>query len=140
MTPLHVRGALGLAAPCACSPALALSADPALTIYNQNFAVIREILLLDLTPVANPVRFSGATTQVEPDSVILRDPSGRQLVHIVEQNYRSDPVPQDRLLNLNEGKTIEFIAGKKDDGTPIIVSSKIIRSGYVPHYQGRVPA
>src|SRR5664280_1985989 len=30
-----------LAALCACFTALALGADPALTIYNQNFAVIR---------------------------------------------------------------------------------------------------
>ena len=33
---------------CACFTTLAWGADPALTIYNQNFAVIRETLPLDL--------------------------------------------------------------------------------------------
>ncbi|HKE23036.1 MAG TPA: hypothetical protein VKB88_11655 [Bryobacteraceae bacterium] len=47
MTPFHVRGTLGLAALCAYPPAPALAADPALSIYNQNFAVVREILPLD---------------------------------------------------------------------------------------------
>lgn len=136
MMPLQLRGAAGrLAALYACCSALACAADPALTIYNQNFAVVREILPLDLNSGNNNVRFFGATTQLEPDSVILRDPSGRQVVQILEQNYRNDPVSQERLLNLYEGKTIDFIVGKNDDGSSIIVSGKVIRSGYVPHYQ-----
>ncbi|MEI9863453.1 MAG: hypothetical protein WDN00_02645 [Limisphaerales bacterium] len=52
---------------------LAASAQPALTIYNQNFAVVRDTVPLDLKSGANPVIYSGATAQVEPDSVILRD-------------------------------------------------------------------
>jgi hypothetical protein len=71
---------------------------------------------------------------VEPDSVILRDPAGRRAVQVVEQNYRNDPVSQDRLLNLYEGKTIEF-AVRNPDGTERTISGKIIRSGYVPHYE-----
>jgi hypothetical protein len=136
MTPHHVlRAGARFAALCASCTALAFGADPALTIYNQNFAVIREILPLDLKAGNNTVRFSGATTQLEPDSVILRDPSGRQVVQVIEQNYRNDPISADRLLNLYEGKTIDFLLGKDNDGKDVIVTGKIIRSGYVPHYQ-----
>jgi hypothetical protein len=113
---------------------MAWGADPALTIYNQNFAVIRETLPLDLKQGNNTLRFSGATAHVEPDSVILRDPAGRQSVQVLEQNYRNDPVSQERLLNLYEGKTIEF-AVRNPDGSTRIVNGKIVRSGYVPHYQ-----
>jgi len=113
---------------------LILGADPALTIYNQNFAVIRETLPLDLKAGNNTVRFSDATAQVEPDSVILRDATGRQTVLVLEQNYRNDPVSQERLLSLYEGKTIEFSV-RNQDGTSRIVSGRIVRSGYVPHYQ-----
>ena len=119
-----------VAALCVCFTALVFSADPALTIYNQNFAVIRDTLPLDLKAGNNTLRFSGVTAQVEPDSVILRDPTGRQAVRVLEQNYRNDPVSQGMLLGLYEGKTIEF---RKPDGT--IVSARIVRSGYVPHYQ-----
>lgn len=110
------------------------AADPALTIYNQNFAVIRETLPLDLKAGSNTVRFSGATAQVEPDSVILRDPLNQTVVQVLEQNYRNDAVSQERLLGLYEGKTIEF-AVRNQDGTTRIVNGKIVRSGYVPHYQ-----
>jgi hypothetical protein len=123
-----------LAALCACFTALVCGADPALTIYNQNFAVIRETLPLDLKAGNNTVRFNGATAHVEPDSVIVRDPAGRRVVQVVEQNYRNDPVTQERLLNLYEGKTIEFTV-RNQDGTERTVSGKIVRSGYVPHYE-----
>src|SRR5215470_15040498 len=84
------------------------AADPALTIYNQNFAVIREILPVDLKAGNTALSFSGVTAHVEPDSVILRDPAGRRTLQVLEQNYRNDPISQGRLLDLFEGKSIEF--------------------------------
>ena len=74
--------------------ALSASAQPALTIYNQNFAVVRDTVPLDLKAGVNTVRYTGATAQVEPDSVILRDPAGGHSLHILEQNYRNDPVSE----------------------------------------------
>jgi len=130
-----VTGTCGrIAALCTYFTGMALAADPALTIYNQNFAVIRETLPLDLKAGNNTVRFSGATAQVEPDSVILRDATGRQTVLVLEQNYRNDPVSQERLLSLYEGKTIEFSV-RNPDGSTRTVNGRIVRSGYVPHYQ-----
>src|ERR1035441_10652877 len=79
-------------------------AQPALTIYNQDFAVVRDTVPLDLQAGVNTVRYSGATAQVEPDSVILRDPAGQHSPPILEQNYRNDPVSQELLLSLFEGK------------------------------------
>jgi len=67
-----------------CIPLLA--AEPALTIYNQNFAVIREIIPLDLQQGAASVRFTGTTAHLEPESVILRDPTGRRSLQILEQS------------------------------------------------------
>src|SRR5881394_3703854 len=86
----------------------AIAAQPSLTIYNQNFAVVRDTVPLDLKAGVNEVRFAGATAHVEPDSVILRDPAGKRALQILEQNYRNDPVSQELLLSLNEGKTIDF--------------------------------
>jgi hypothetical protein len=109
--------------------ALAACAQPALTIYNQDFAVVRDSVRLDLSAGENTVNYSGATAHVEPDSVILRDPGGAHSFQILEQNYRNDPVSQDLLLSLFEGKTIDF----ETDGH--IIQGKIVRSGYVPHYE-----
>jgi hypothetical protein len=109
--------------------------DPAITIYNQNFAVVRQSLAMDLKAGVNEVRFSGTTASLEPDSVVLRDPLGRRQIQIYEQNFRNDPVSQELLLAMFEGQTIPFRVDK--DTT---VQGKIIRSGYVPRaYDPRNP-
>src|ERR1041385_7359955 len=101
----------------------------ALTIYNQSFAVVRQTLPLDLKGGTNQLEITDITAHLEPDSVILRDlKSGRDL-RILEQNYRADVASQGLLLSLYEGKTIDFLVNG------VHKPGKIIRSGYVPHYQ-----
>ena len=121
--------------------ALTAGAEPALTIYNQNFAVVRDSVPLDLKAGVNEVRYSGATAQLEPDSVILRDPAGGHSLQILEQNYRNDPISQDLLLSLFEGKTIDFEKIRNRDNTQVteLVPGKIVRSGYVPGGSAQEP-
>ena len=102
---------------------------PALTIYNQNFFVARERLPMELKPGVNHVDFAGVAAHLEPDSVILRDPSGRAL-QVLEQNYRNDPISQELLLSFYEGKTIDFLVQRGDKQET--VKGRIVRSGYIP--------
>lgn len=106
-----------------------LAGPPALTVYNQNFAVVRDTVPLDLKIGVNQVRFPETTSLLEPDSVILRDPSGKTQLQILEQNYRGDPVSQESLLAFFEGKTIDFLVSEPTKPSTT-VSGKIIRSGY----------
>jgi hypothetical protein len=110
--------------------ALPAQNEPSLTIYNGGFAVVRERLPLELKPGVNSIQFADVTTQLEPESVMLRDPEGRRSLEILEQSYRGDPVTQSLLLSLYEGKTIDFMARYQDRVE--MVQGKIIRSGYVP--------
>jgi len=102
------------------------SAQPALTVYNQNFGVVRDTVSLDLKEGLSDVTYSGVTAQLEPESVILRDPSGKVALSVVEQSYRGDPVNQQRLLQLFEGQTIRFL--RVVDEEEVIESGKIIRA------------
>jgi hypothetical protein len=107
------------------------ASQPSLTIYNQDFAVVRQEIPLDLKAGSNQVNMSDTTMHLEPDSVVLRDPSGKHSLQVLEQNYRADPISEALLLSLYEGKTIDF-----EVGTPQgvqIVKGRIIRSGYTPH-------
>jgi len=110
---------------------VSFAADPALTIYNGGYAVVRETLPIDLKSGLNQVSFAGATAQVEADSVILRDVAGKAEFQILEQSYRNDPVSQAMLLSLFEGKTLEF--NRRETNKPDrVVVGKVVRSGYVP--------
>ena len=106
------------------------NAQPSLTIYNQNFAVVRQEFPLDLKAGVNPINVNDITMHLEPDSVVLRDPSGKHTVNVLEQNYRADPVSQYSLLSLYEGRTIDFELPDRS-----LVKGKVVRSGYIrPDY------
>ena len=106
-------------------------AQPALTIYNQGFAVVRERVALDLKAGENTVAFAGVTAQLEPDSVVLRDPAGQVAVRILEQSYRADVMSQSLLLSLNEGKVLDFLV-RDQNAKEYTVSGKVVRSGHNP--------
>jgi len=103
------------------------ASQPSLTIYNEEFAVVRQEIPLDLKTGENQVTVSDITMHLEPDSVVLRDPTGKHAVQVLEQNYRADPVSEMMLLSLYEGQTIQF----ENQGQ--MIKGKVIRSGYTPH-------
>lgn len=108
-------------------------AQTQLTIYNQNFATIKEQRTLDLQQGENEVRVTEITAHVEPDSVVLRDLKNPDAIHILEQNYESDPLSEGLLLRKSEGKMLDFEITVPQTGEKKIVKGKILRSGYVPH-------
>jgi hypothetical protein len=110
---------------------VAFAADPAITIYNGGYAVVRETLPIDLKSGLNQVSFAGATAKVEADTVILRDVAGKAEFQILEQSYRNDPVSQAMLMSLFEGKTLEFVRREANKPDSVIIG-KVVRSGFVP--------
>lgn len=110
----------------------ALCAQTALTVYNQNFAVVRETVPLDLAKGVNTVTFDQATLHVEPDSVVLRDPAGRIALRILEQSYRSETASQGLMLSLFEGQEIDFLVRDRENREHT-VRGRVIRSGYTPN-------
>jgi hypothetical protein len=128
MKPTAMKSLRCFLAPLTLLPA---AAEPSLTIYNQNFAVVRDTVPLDLKAGVTEARFSGMTAMAETDSVILRDPAGKVKFQILEQAYRNDPVSSGLMLQLNEGKTIDFYV-REPNKPDRSVQGKIIRSGYNP--------
>lgn len=118
----------------------------ALTIYNQDFAVARTQINLDLHAGLNEVTTGQVTTQLEPDSVVLKDANARDSsrkpsFHIAEQNYDAAVVTQDWMLRKYEGQTINFqlpSSGLPDgqSATSSIVRGKIVRA---PQQEARYP-
>lgn len=101
-------------------------AQTAITVYNGNFGVVRDTVPLELSKGISDQSYSGVTSQLEPESVILRDPTGKVELSVIEQSYRGDPVDQTRLLQMFEGKTIPFYktVGNKE----IVIKGRIIRA------------
>lgn len=111
---------------CLSDPAYA---DSAITIYNNNFAVVKDDLKLQLKQGLNQVDYADMTSMVEADSVILKPLDKRWSIRLLEQQYLSQPLQQGALLDQYEGKTIDFLIKNGDQERK--VKGKIIRSGYL---------
>lgn len=124
---------LRLAALCGCLLSVSqLMASPSLTIYNGDFAVVRDNIELNLKKGNNQVRYQDITYQMEADSVVLRPSVSNWKIKIDEQNYLSRPINEALLLQHFEGKTIDFEIQRNKETQ--IVSGKIIRSGHGGNY------
>jgi len=109
------------------------SAETQLTIYNRNFAAVKETRTLDLPHGESEVRVTDITAHLEPDSLVLRDLKAPDAIRIIEQNYESDPLSEGLLLRKSEGKTLNFEITMPQTGEKKVVKGKVLRSGYVPH-------
>lgn len=109
------------------------TAQTQLTIYNQNFATVKQERTLKLQRGENEIRVTDITAHLEPESVMLRDLRRPDAIQILEQNYEGDPLSQGLLLRKSEGKTLTFEITAPQTGEKRYVQGKILRSGYVPH-------
>ena len=86
----------------------AANAQTQLTVYNQNFAAVKENRTLELSQGENEVRVTDITAHLEPESVVLRELRQPDSIRILEQNYESDPLSEGLLLRKSEGKLLDF--------------------------------
>ncbi|MEW5818684.1 MAG: DUF4139 domain-containing protein [Cyanobacteriota bacterium] len=87
---------------------------PGLTVYNQNFALVKDYIILNLTNGINELEISDIASLIDPTSVTLKNLSSPESVIIKEQNYRYDLIDKSTILDKMVGKSIKF---RKDNET-----------------------
>lgn len=116
----------------ACGLAVAEEGAVAVTVYNGNFACVREARELELQKGENALRLTDMSGQLEADSVVLRETGEEAFgVEILEQRYVNEPLTEALMLREMEGKDVRFrVAGK--DGEVHEETGTLIRSGWSP--------
>lgn len=91
----------------------------ALTIYNHNFAVVKERRYMDFTKGLNTVKFTDVASAIDPTSVNFKSLSAPDAVSILEQNYEYDLVNTTSLLNryIDRKVTVYLKGSGADAGT-----------------------
>jgi hypothetical protein len=79
-----------------------------LTIYNQNFAVVRENRQISLKEGVNFVRYEDVAAQIDPTSISFKSLTAPNAVAVREQNYQYDLLNPTSILNKSVGKTVRF--------------------------------
>jgi hypothetical protein len=84
------------------------SLGQSLTIYNQNFGVVKDDRKFVLKAGTNIVRFSDVAAQIDPTTVALQSLSAPNSITVREQNYQYDLIDPTSILAKSIGKTLKF--------------------------------
>lgn len=79
-----------------------------LTIYNQNFALVKEIRNLSLKEGVNLVKYTDVAAKIDPTSVFFQDMQYPDTT-VIEQNYEYDLVSREKLLQKYLDKEITVL-------------------------------
>jgi hypothetical protein len=92
-----------------CFGAEASTPGVGLTIYNDNFAVVREARNMKFDKGQNTVRFTDVASMIDPTSVKFTCLSAPGAVSVLEQNYEYDLVNTESLLNRYIDKDVKIV-------------------------------
>jgi hypothetical protein len=86
-----------------------------LTIYNQNFVVVKERRLMDLRRGRSAVRFRDVAATIVPETVQFSPLRRPDAARVVEQNYEFDLVGADKLLQKYVDHDVKLVTRDGDE-------------------------
>lgn len=78
-----------------------------LTVYNQNFGLVREIRSLDLGRGLLRLEFGNVASSIQPETVHIRSLESGNPLSVLEQNYEYDLLSPQKLLEKYVGRTVK---------------------------------
>jgi hypothetical protein len=102
----------------------------ALTIYNDNFAVIKERRQMDFVAGQNKIQFTDVASQIDPTSVLFDCLESPGQVKLLEQNYEYDLVNTQSLLKKYIDKAIKIqVKGSGSSGSTLVSGTLLAADG-----------
>ena len=91
--------------------------DLAVTVYNADLALVRDVRQLRLARGTGVLRFMDIAATVNPATVHFRSLSDPSRVSVLEQNYEYDLLEPDKLLRKYVGRDVTLVRRRQDGGT-----------------------
>ena len=96
---------------------LADQSDLAVTVYNSNLSLVRDVRLLALPAGESRLRFMDIAASINPATVHFRSLTEPEKVNAVEQNYEYDLLDPNKLLQKFVGREVTLVRAKMASGT-----------------------
>ena len=96
---------------------LADQSDLAITVYNSNLALVRDVRQLNLTPGESRLRFMDIAASINPAAVHFRSMTESTKLSVLEQNYEYDLLDPNKLLQKFVGREVTLVRPKLTSGT-----------------------
>jgi hypothetical protein len=91
--------------------------DLAVTVYNSNIALVRDVRQLTLPSGAFRLKFMDIAATVNPATVHFRSLNEPEKLGVIEQNYEYDLLEPAKLLHKYVGKEVTLVRTYQDSGT-----------------------
>jgi len=91
--------------------------DLAVTVYNSNIALVRDLRQLSLPGGAFRLKLMDIAATVNPATVHLRSLNEPAKLGVIEQNYEYDLLEPAKLLNKYVGKDVTLVRTYQENGT-----------------------
>src|SRR5262245_18368733 len=92
-------------------------AELAVTIYNSDLALVRDVRNIQLARGTADLHFMDIAATVNPATVHFRSLTEPSSVIVLEQNYEYDLLEPDKLLRKYVGREVTLIRMRRDDNT-----------------------
>jgi hypothetical protein len=89
----------------------------AVTVYNSDIALIRDVRNLQLACGTSDLRFMDIAATVNPATVHFRSVSDPASVSVLEQNYEYDLLEPEKLLRKYVGRDVTLVRVREDAGS-----------------------
>jgi len=83
--------------------------DVAVTIYNNNLALVRDRRKAVLLPGEIKLRFADVSQQIKPETVSLKSLTDPDALRIIEQNYEFDLISPSKMMEKYVGKDVRLV-------------------------------
>ncbi len=93
--------------------------DLAVTVYNSDIALVRDVRNVQLPSGEFDLRFMDIAATVNPATVHFRSLTEPARVDVLEQNYEYDLLDPDRLLRKYVGRDVTLVRNRTANGTTI---------------------
>ncbi len=93
------------------SATVAGAQEVSITIYNQNFALIKEHRVLDIGKGIDTVYIKGVAATIDPTSVLLEQKEAVSGVVFGQQSFKFDLLSKDALLGKLVGSPVKLVTG-----------------------------
>ena len=112
------------------STSLADQLDVALTVYNSQIALVRDVRQVRLPGGEFPLQFSDISAAVNPATVHVRSLTDPSRLDVLEQNYEYDLLEPQKLLQKYVGREVTLVRARQVNGTTTMEEVKATLLAY----------
>ncbi len=91
--------------------------DLAVTVYNSNLALVRDVRQIHLPSGVFPLRFEDVAASINPTTVHFRSLADPEKLSVIEQNCEYDLLDPQKLFVLYVGREVTLVRAEKDAGS-----------------------